>query len=201
MLKYVIAGFMAMVLLLGLAAPASADDGKKGSKTPVVIKVDTGKQQIPGTTRTITPQSLNPQNRIHVSNDPKPHLTIQVSKTVPPNFKPIEGGTRTRTDMGHVPYRGQTTLDMYAKGGVSRGVTEQRIQQNPKTFKDSGLKWEDTKMRSEIRAASPSKSPPIGAKSSPQPVPRYPIVQTGPNRPTEQQIRNIQRAQSGRLRK
>lgn len=205
MLKYVIVGLIAVILFLTSFASVSAADSKKQNKPPVV-KIDVSKQvppnlnqrQIPGTTITANPQSLDPMNRIHVSrSDPKPHLRIEGSKIVPSNFRPIESGTRTRTETGHVPYKGQTTLDMYQKSGVSRGITEQRIQQNPNNFRNSGLNWGDTRMRSEIRAASPSKPPPIGPNPNPQPGQRYPAVQNRPTKPTEQ-MRNFQNTQRAR---
>lgn len=87
----------------------------------------------------LTQSSVNPQNRIHVSrSDPNPHLRVQ---------EQVQAGTRTQVRTAHVPYRGQTTVDMYTRGGSSRGRTESRIQQNPRTFSNSGIQWQQMRMR------------------------------------------------------
>jgi hypothetical protein len=84
----------------------------------------------------ISPQSFNPQNRIHVSEgDPWPHLTIEGRRE---DFQPTTG---------HVPYQGQTTIDMYTKGGVGNLVMQERIQNYPNTFQDSGLRWDQINWR------------------------------------------------------
>ena len=67
-------------------------------------------------------------DKIHVSNDPKPHLT---------------GAWDGNSKADHIYYSGQTTLGMFDNSlpGARIGEVNDLMQKFPNTFNDSGLNW------------------------------------------------------------
>ncbi len=67
-------------------------------------------------------------DRIHVSDDLKPHLT---------------GRFDGNSNSDHIYYSGQTTLGMFDNSlpGGRIGEVNDLMQKFPNTFKDSGLNW------------------------------------------------------------